>query len=320
MFRKMLGHLRRAAGSVTRGSAALGLAAALALGAVASNDADAKRVGGAQSIGRQQSQTAPPSGQAPRSQAQPAQQGAQPAAAAGNRWMGPLAGLAAGLGIAALLSSFGLGEGLAQLVANALLIGLAIAAGVALLRSIANRRRPHLADAHGVAGRQRTGGAGFFDPPAQARDRTGAYARPPLVTTDPPAAARGIAHADPALEPGQPAFVESAKAIFMRLQRAWDANEQGDLFELTTPDMFARLKLDLEARGREPSRTEVAALDAEILGTQRNADETLVSVRFYGQMREDDAPSAQPFEEIWNLLRTTGDTAWRLAGIQQIER
>src|ERR1700749_2497568 len=108
MFTQFVNQLRRAAGAVTRGTAAHGLAGLLALGAVASNDVEAKRVGGSQSIGRQ-SQTVQPSGQAQRGQqAQPVQATEAPAAAAGNRWMGPLAGLAAGLGIAALLSSFGL--------------------------------------------------------------------------------------------------------------------------------------------------------------------------------------------------------------------
>jgi predicted lipid-binding transport protein (Tim44 family) len=63
----------------------------------------------------------------------------------------------------------------------------------------------------------------------------------------------------------------------------------------------------------------VTQLDAEVLGTESNADEMLVSVRFYGQMREDDAPSAQPFQEIWNLVKNAhDDQGWRLAGIQQI--
>ncbi|MBC8733605.1 Tim44 domain-containing protein, partial [Paraburkholderia sp. UCT2] len=76
MYTQIINRLRGAAGAVTRGTAALGLAGLLALGAVTSNDAEAKRVGGSQSIGRQ-SQTASPSGQAQRSQqAQPAQQAA----------------------------------------------------------------------------------------------------------------------------------------------------------------------------------------------------------------------------------------------------
>jgi predicted lipid-binding transport protein (Tim44 family) len=320
MFTQFVNHLRRAADAVTRGTAALGLVGLLALGAVTSNDVEAKRVGGSQSIGRQ-SQTASPSGQGQRAQqAQPAQQTAQaPAAAAGNRWMGPLAGLAAGFGIAALLSSFGLAEGLAQMLSNALLIGLVIFAGVMLFRFIANRRRPDLAYGHGAANRQQTNGSQFPNQIGQARPEANLWSwRAAMGSTG---AAGAMKAPELALGPDQAAFLVSAKAMFMRLQGAWDRNEQGDLFELTTPEMFMRLKQDLEARGREPSLTEVTELDAEVLGTESNAEETLVSVRFYGQMREDDAQTAQPFQEIWNMVRSAhGDQAWRLAGIQQMDR
>lgn len=321
MYTQIINQLRRAAGAVTRGTAALGLAGLLALGAVASNDAEAKRVGGSQSIGRQ-SQTASPSGPAQRSQqAQPAQQAAQaPAAAAGNRWMGPLAGLAAGLGIAALLSSFGLGEGLAQLMSNALLIGAVILAGVMLFRFIANRRRPDLAYGNGAANRQQNGGSPFLNQMGQARPETTNFRGWPRAAMGSAAGADTVKAPELLSGPDQAAFLVSAKAMFMRLQGAWDRNEQGDLFELTTPEMFARLKQDLEARGREPSHTEVPQLEAELLSTESNADETLASVRFYGQIREDDAQTAQPFQEIWNLVKQAqGDQAWRLAGIQQID-
>jgi predicted lipid-binding transport protein (Tim44 family) len=321
MFTQLMNQIRRTAGAVTRGTAALGLAGLLALGAVASNDAEAKRVGGSQSMGRQ-SQAAPQSGQAQRGQqAQPAQQAAQtPAAAAGNRWMGPLAGLAAGLGIAALLSSFGLGEGLAQMLSNALLIGAVVFAGMMLFRFIANRRRPDLAYGSGAANQQQTKGTqlpnqiGRVSPEA----KFGNWGRAATGST---AGAGAVSAAEFAPGPDQLAFLASAKDMFMRLQSAWDRNEQGDMFELTTPQMFMRLKQDLEARGRAPSVTEVTQLDAEVLSKESNADETLVSVRFYGQMREDDAPTAQPFQEIWNMVRSAqGDQAWRLAGIQQMDR
>jgi predicted lipid-binding transport protein (Tim44 family) len=321
MYSQTINHLRRVAGKMTRGTAALGLAGVLALGAVASNDAEAKRVGGSQSIGRQ-SQMASPSGQGQRSQqAQPAQQAAQaPAAApARNRWMGPLAGLAAGFGIAALLSSLGLGAGLAQMLSNALLIGLVIFAGVLLFRFIANRRRPDLAYGHGAANRQQTNGSPFSNQTGQARPETNLSG---LQRTAAKwgAAAGAVKAPDATLGLDQAELLTSAKTMFVRLQGAWDRNEQGDLFELTTPEMFARIKQDLEGRGGQPNRTEVQQLDAEVLGVETNADETLVSVRFYGQIREDDAPTAEPFREVWNIVRAAhGDPAWRLAGIQQLD-
>ena len=233
--------------------------------------------------------------------------------------MGPLAGLAAGLGIAALLSSFGLAEGLAQMLSNALLIGLVILAGVMLFRFIANRRRPDLAYGHGAANRQQTNGSPFLNRTEQARPEANLRSWPRAEVGSTGVAGAVIAPEN-RLEPDQAAFLESAKIMFNRLQGAWDRNEQGDLFELTTPEMFARIKQDLEARGAQPSLTDVTQLNAEVVGTESNADETLVSVRFYGQMREDNAQSAQPFQEIWNMVRSVhGDQVWRLAGIQQME-
>jgi predicted lipid-binding transport protein (Tim44 family) len=324
MHTQAINQFRRVAGKVTRGTATLGLAAVLALGALAANDAEAKRVGGSQSIGRQ-SQMASPSAPAQRSQqAQPAQQAAQaPAAApARNRWLGPLAGLAAGFGIAALLSSLGLGAGLAQMLSNMLLIGLVVMAGVMLFRFIANRRRPDLAYGQGAASRSQGNGSPFQHPNqnGQARPDTNFFGTQ-RAATNPVAATGAFSAPSQPLGLDQAELVTSAKTMFMRLQRAWDANEQGDLFELTTPEMFAQLKRDLEGRGSQPSRTEVPQLDAEVLGVESTANETFVSVRFHGQMREDDAPTAQPFQEVWNIVRGahTGDT-WRLAGIQQLDR
>uniref|UniRef100_E1THU2 Import inner membrane translocase subunit Tim44 n=1 Tax=Burkholderia sp. (strain CCGE1003) TaxID=640512 RepID=E1THU2_BURSG len=322
MHTQVINQFRRVASKVTRGTAALGLAAVLALGALAANDAEAKRVGGSQSIGRQ-SQMASPSAPAQRSQqAQPTQQAAQPPAAtpARNRWLGPLAGLAAGLGIAALLSSLGLGAGLAQMLSNMLLIGLVVVAGVMLFRFIANRRRPDLAYGHGAASRSQSNGMPFANQNGQARPDSSFFGSQRTAANQTAAAGVFNAPVQP-LGLDQAELVASAKSMFMRLQGAWDRNEQGDLFELTTPEMFAQLKRDLEGRGNQPNRTEVPQLDAEVLGVESTADETFVSVRFYGQMREDDAPTAQPFQEVWNIVRSahSGNT-WRLAGIQQLDR
>lgn len=330
MYSQIIDRLRRAAGTLTRGTAALGLAGLLALGAMTSNDAEARRVGGGQSLGRQ-SQSATPNGAAQRSQqAQPAQQAAQApgAAAPRNRWMGPLAGLAAGLGIAALLSSFGLGEGLAQMLSNAMLIGLVVFAGVLLFRFIANRRRPDLAYGHGATNRSQQGGSPFSNRPLQqqqaertatARDGSGNASGFRGWASGAASAAGAANTAQLGAGVDQERFLASSRAMFLRLQNAWDRSDQGDLFELTTPEMFARLKQDLESRGSAPSQTEVTQLEAEVLGSEVQGSETLVSVRFHGRMREDDAPMAEPFEEVWNLVRPThGDMPWQLAGIQQI--
>ncbi|MEO5670949.1 MAG: Tim44 domain-containing protein, partial [Ramlibacter sp.] len=103
----------------------IGLAAlVLALATTMAFDAEAKRLGGARSSGMQRQQTTQPAGPAntPGSPAQAAPAAgagaaAAPAAAAAKRsWMGPIAGLAAGLGLMALASHFGFGAAMANIM------------------------------------------------------------------------------------------------------------------------------------------------------------------------------------------------------------
>ena len=97
-------------------------AVVMALGLSIGN-AEAARLGGGKSFGMQR-QAVPAKPAGPAQQATPAtptSPAAAPAAAPKRNWMGPLAGLAAGLGIAALLSHFGMGEGMANFLMIALL-------------------------------------------------------------------------------------------------------------------------------------------------------------------------------------------------------
>src|SRR5262249_36228587 len=145
--------------------------ALLLLTAIVMGDADAARLGGGKSIGAQRPsvtpratapQTTAPSATTPSGAASnpvmPAQPGAAaaakpmtPAAAApsgASRWLGPIAGIAAGLGLAALLSHFGLPEGLASF----LLIGLLIVAAIVVVRMIMARRTQPQRSAAATAG------------------------------------------------------------------------------------------------------------------------------------------------------------------------
>ncbi|HMC45865.1 MAG TPA: hypothetical protein VKJ77_11125, partial [Caballeronia sp.] len=127
--------------SLFRKAGVVALAGVIMAGALVTEDAEARRMGGGRSLGRQstsaaqQNQATPPSQSMQSSQAANAQRAAPaaaPAAAAAqparNRWMGPLAGLAAGLGIAALLSHFGLGGAFAGAMANMIMIALIVMA------------------------------------------------------------------------------------------------------------------------------------------------------------------------------------------------
>jgi predicted lipid-binding transport protein (Tim44 family) len=320
----------RRTGLLGRRLAVLGLVGVLAMGALTPMDAEARRMGGSRSIGRQSqmapSQSPSSTGQPQRAQqAQPAQQTPPAAAAAAqprNRWMGPLAGLAAGLGIAALLSQFGLGAGLAQMMSNFLLIALVVFAGVALFRFIQRRRRPQLAYPQNGA----TPRDGDFSRPSQyaAQQPTPAYTAPGVTATGMGAAASvtNLNAPKPGSVPAgfdREAFTREAKVSFIRLQAAWDKGDQGDIFEFTTPEMFAEVKMDLESRSGQSNRTDVVQLEAELLGVEERGSEQLASVRFHGLIRESEHEAAQSFEEVWNFVKDTrNEPIWRLAGIQQL--
>src|SRR4029450_10871068 len=80
------------------------------------------------------------------------------------------------------------------------------------------------------------------------------------------------------------AFLTHAKNSFVRLQHAWDSGNLDAMSELTTDDMFISLTHELRNRSGQ-TRTEVVALDAELLGIESTADEHVASVRFAGALK-----------------------------------
>lgn len=278
------------------------LAALLAF-ALPVHDAEAKRLGSGgmkRSTPTQTTPSTPPAQQpAAPQQAAPAkpapQPAAAPAAAPKRSWMGPLAGLAAGLGIAALAGHFGFGEGLANLMTMLLLGFVAVIAIRFLMRRFATPK-PQLAGANGM---------NFEAAQPQAQ---------PVQPAFQPQPAAGGASALPA---GFDAagFERLAKQVFIRLQAANDAGDQADLRRFTTPQMYASIQHDLLERGGATQRTEVLQLDAGVIDVATENGEQLVSVRFRGLVREDSQQAATDFDEVWHLAKA-GD-GWLIAGIQQ---
>ena len=94
--------------------------------------AEARRMGGGKSLGMSRSPTVMNRDAVPIKPGTPAQSAAPSSATAPvasapprsgmSRWMGPIAGLAAGIGLAAMLSHFGMGEGVANFLLIALLV------------------------------------------------------------------------------------------------------------------------------------------------------------------------------------------------------
>jgi predicted lipid-binding transport protein (Tim44 family) len=300
---------------------AVTLAAVAATALVSADFADARRLGGGRTLGAQRQSVAPPAttppAAAPASPSgaaanpvMPAQPGAAasasraaPGAAAApasgmSRWLGPVAGLAAGLGLAALAAHLGLSEALMSV----LLIVLAVFVGIAILRLIFARRAapPRGPIAYSPSGPSQR--ASFE--PVFGGSRTAPAA---------PVAGRYPPGFDPV------PFLEQAKQQFHRLQVAYDRGDRAALADVMTPEMFAEVTQDLAARGPQFA-TEVVSLTSEIVDVSTEGDRHWASVRFSGLVREDGANSPKPFDEMWNLVKPVdGSSGWLLAGIRQLD-
>jgi predicted lipid-binding transport protein (Tim44 family) len=207
-------------------------------------------------------------------------------------------------------------------MANMIIIALIVFAAVMLFRFFMRRRQ------------QNNGGPAYAGMGASnSGSPYGASARQSLNNdapqTVPPVTGYGATYIDtPSPQVSSPnvpagfdteAFVRNAKVYFVRLQDAWDRGNVNDIREFTTPEMFAEVKLDVDARGSAPNRTDVVQLNADVLGVEDRANEYLASVRFHGLIRESEGAAAEPFVEIWNLSKQkSGNEGWLLAGIQQV--
>ncbi len=312
------------------------LTAFIALSAAPLADVWAKRLGGGGSggVGMQRQITpapapARPSTQptqpAPRQpQAAPQQTAPAGAAAAPNRssWMGPLTGIAAGLGLAWLFSSLGLSEAFGSL----LLLLVFAAAGFFLVRALMHRR----------AATSQAGNAASWGSPATATANAGVSAKSaadPMPTSSaftPGAAAApdsllarlgGLGQSSGSEASGslrdqldEAAFLAEAKRQFVALQAAHDRQEWDRLATFLTPELLAELQRRNDWTPEQ--HTEVLQLDAELIDVVQEGDRYVATVRFQGLIREAPQAATEPFAEYWHLVKPVAGGGWRLAGIQ----
>jgi predicted lipid-binding transport protein (Tim44 family) len=260
-------------------------------------DVQAARLGGGRSLGTQRQITAPPKQATPPAQQQ--QPAAAPQPSGPGRWLAPLAGLAAGLGLGWLFAQGGFGA-----VASTLLMALLAGAVVfALMRFLSKQRTQG----------PRAQYAGFGDetvaapPPSQLPGNAGAQPdyRSQFVSNVP----AGF---------NVEGFLKEARRNFLRLQEANDRSDLDILREVTTEEMFDTLKGDIVVGHSGAQQTDVVTLDAALLELVTEGGLHWASVRFSGSIREAASAPAEPFEAIWHLQKTVkGSSGWLLAGIQQ---
>ncbi|HLA33530.1 MAG TPA: Tim44-like domain-containing protein [Rhodocyclaceae bacterium] len=284
-------------------------AAVIGLGAMV-QDVEAKRLGGGQSSGVSRDSSVMKREAAPAKPAAPAQAGAAaatPPQSGMSRWLGPLAGLAAGIGLAAMLSHFGLGEGMANILMILAIVGIAVFAIRWLMRKrqSAGGMRPAMQPAM-----QYAGAPARFEP-TRLQD-----AMLPTAAAGSVAAMNTVAHvpADFDVE----GFVRQAKLNFIRLQAANDRGDMDDIRQFCTPELFAEIQMQFQERGRGVQQTDVMELNAELLDVENQAVGMMASVRFSGSIREEANMPPESFVEVWHLSRPAdGSLGWCIAGIQQ---
>jgi len=305
----------------------------------------AKRLGGGKSMGQQSNNVtqreaakpapAPTPAQNAAPAAQPAPAAAPAAAAQPQRkpWGAMLGGLAAGLGLAWLAHSLGMGEAFGQV----LMFGLIALAVMLVIGMIMRRRQPQVANTSPYAFE----GAGApadphtlpqYNPKNVGND---ASARP--MDTDPtyqPTAARSGAIIGSSLSGNQtwgiPAdfdslgFIHAAKQNFMTLQHAWDRSDVSTLRSMMTDTMLAEIKTQLAEReanaSGQPNQTDVVMLDAQLLGIEEVGEFYMASVEFSGLIREEPSAGPTPFREVWNMTKPkNGSSGWLVAGVQALQ-
>lgn len=310
--------------------------------ALASLNAEAaRRMGGGGSFGKQSSNVT--QRQAPATPAGPAQGAnnaaspsapAAPAAAAPKRpWGAMLGGLAAGLGLAWLMNSLGMGEGMGQFLMYALM-AMAVVMAVGWFM----RRRAQPAAQGGPFAFQGAGHGSVADSKPYRPENVGndASARPwerNSMAFEAPAAASGsmIGSALTGSQSwGIPAgfdtdgFIKAAKANFVTLQAAWDRSDISALRAMMTDSMLVEIRSQLAERethaGATPNQTEVVMIEARLLGIEDQADEYMASVEFSGMIREEPSAGPSPFREVWNMTKAkSGSTGWLVAGVQALQ-
>lgn len=274
----------------------------MAVGLVVSEAEAARRAGGGQSSGAQRQnnatqQTTPAAPTAANSMAAAQQRSGM------GRWLAPLAGLAAGLGLAYLF-----GDQMGSVLMALLMVAGVVVIAMLVVRVLArNKAQPAMQGA----------GAGTYNPNQQYAP----VAREPMT----PQLPAGGAAAAPQLAPAVPAnfdvagFVAQAKQAFLGVQTANDRGDLDALREMSTDQMFEVLKKDVLERNGATQSVEVAELNADLIEVVTEGDVHWASVRYTGKIREDGAVLPSAFSEVWNLRKpVNGSSGWLLAGIQQL--
>ena len=280
----------------------------------------ASRLGGGRSVGSQRStvtqpaQKTPPAAQQQQRTDQAKTQQTTPQPQSGmSKWLGPLAGLAIGAGLASLFMNNGIAGALAGI-----LMALALGAVVFfVIRMLMNRGKPKQEPALGYAGAGNSGNAGSTSYPQSSPAQFTGNAAPGSLAATLGGGSAAVAESRWPAEFDAAEFERQAKANFIRLQAANDAGDASTLRDFLAPELFREVETEIKSAGGKPQKNDVVELNAEVIDVVTENNLYIVSVRFTGRISENNAP-AESFSEVWHLEKpVSGRAGWMVSGIQQ---
>jgi len=238
-----------------------------------------------------------------------------------SRWLGPLAGLAAG----GLLASLFFGDGFQGLqILDFLLIGGAIFLLIAFLRR-KKQSQPFASHASGHSPFEEAYSNTQTTTQSSYQTRDNHQAEPVAPSSNGSGSIIGSALNEEAYPvEDKPAwfdeagFIENAKTQFVAVQKAWDAADLTEIKSYCTDELFQALKQEMGQMHPGDHHTEVEEVRAEIVQMAIEGEYFVVSVAFSGFIKEEKDGLAHAFNEIWHIKRDASDQGnWLIAGIQQ---
>ncbi|MEH6389486.1 MULTISPECIES: Tim44 domain-containing protein [Pseudomonas] len=262
-------------------------------------DAEARRFGGGKAFGsapahksqpaQRQQQQSQDQQAAPRNQQQPG------AASGASRWLGPLAGIAAG----GLLASMFFGDGFQGIqLLDILIVGLiAFMLFKLFARRQASQPQP-----------QPAGGGHFRQSPIEP---------PRPAPTAPASVASSVAPVNTPAWFDSERFLRGAEEHFFTLQRHWRDNDVEGMAEYVDAPLLEEL---LATRSDNPPMPNgfVEQLQVRLEGVDEIDGRAIATVGFTGLDRDTPEDDGTWFDESWRLERAAGENQpWIICGIRQ---
>jgi predicted lipid-binding transport protein (Tim44 family) len=277
-------------------------------------DAEAKRFGGGRSFGVQRSTST--LNRSASSGANFAQSKLNQAGSTASKWLGPLAGLAAG----GLLASLFMGHGIGSGILSWLVVGGLLLLVISFFRNRSSRMQPAPQQSH----QEFSGRNNFAQDAAAQFMRNSSSSNSSINNQNYASATTAESHSYP-VGFNATQFLLDAKVQFIRLQAAYDQKNLNDLRDFTSPEVYAEIQLQFQERGNEGNKTDVVSLDADLLDViaePQNVGNTemqnlVASVRFSGLIQENRNEPAAAFKEIWHFKKEVAHQRWIVTGIEQ---